>query len=79
MDVLQSMKANIVSKPKRVIPAKPVGKAPAKKVEPGSSYNAIMEIIAWADTIPEETWEDIPNDLSKQFKHYMYGSPRVPE
>jgi hypothetical protein len=48
-------------------------------VEPGSSYYAIMKLIKWADEIPEETWASVPKDASKQLKHYMYGSPKVPE
>ena len=49
------------------------------EVVPGSSYDAIMKLIKWADEIPEETWATVPKDASKQPKHYMYGTPRVPD
>ena len=49
------------------------------EVEPGSSYDAVMKLLKWADEIPEETWAGVPDDASKQYKHYLYGTPRVPD
>jgi hypothetical protein len=73
------MKVSTSPKIKPVRPAKLGAVKRAKKSEPGSSYDAVMKLIKWADEIPEETWASVPKDASKQLKHYMYGSPRVPD
>ena len=28
------------------------------------------------DSVPPETWDDLPTDLAKNKKHYLYGHPR---
>ena len=30
-------------------------------------------------SIPPETWDDLPTDLAKNKKHYLYGHPREEE
>lgn len=40
----------------------------------------IWEIIAeLGRSIPEEEWESVPTDLSKNLDHYLYGAPKVSE
>lgn len=29
-----------------------------------------------AASVPEEEWERVPADLSKNLRHYLYGAPR---
>lgn len=29
-----------------------------------------------AASIPEEEWEKVPTDLSRNFDHYLYGCPK---
>ena len=28
------------------------------------------------ESVPPETWDDLPTDLAKNKKHYLYGHPR---
>ena len=28
------------------------------------------------DSVPPETWDDLPTDLARNKKHYLYGHPR---
>ena len=40
----------------------------------------IWEIIAEIGrSVPDEAWEDVPTDLSKNLDHYLYGAPKVSE
>lgn len=40
----------------------------------------IWEVIAEISrSVPEEAWDDLPSDLSKNLDHYLYGAPKVSE
>lgn len=30
-------------------------------------------------SVPEEAWDEVPSDLSKNLDHYLYGAPKVSE
>jgi hypothetical protein len=30
-----------------------------------------------SSTVPQEEWEKLPSDLSKNIDHYLYGAPKV--
>ncbi len=29
--------------------------------------------------VPDKEWEKLPTDLSKNYKHYLYGTPKIEE
>lgn len=33
----------------------------------------------FSNQIPQEEWQKLPSDLSKNVDHYLYGSPKVEE
>lgn len=37
------------------------------------------QIRAIAADVPQEVWDEIPNDVSYQHDHYIYGTPKRPE
>lgn len=37
------------------------------------------QIRAIAADVPQEVWDELPNDLSYQHDHYIYGTPKRPE
>ncbi len=40
----------------------------------------IWEIIAAiGQEVPDEAWDQVPTDLARNYKHYLYGSPREEE
>lgn len=47
------------------------GKAKSRPI-----WEVIVEIGA---SVPPEEWDKVPRDLSKNLKHYLYGSPRHEE
>ena len=73
------MKVSTSPKIKPVRPRKLAEVKRAKKSEPGSSYEAIQRLLKRASEIPQEAWASVPDDASKQYEHYLYGTPRVPE
>jgi Arc/MetJ-type ribon-helix-helix transcriptional regulator len=50
-------------------PAAKEGTAPAHK----PIWEVFQEI---ARSVPPETWDDLPADLSDQHDHYIYGTPK---
>src|SRR5271167_3461918 len=36
-------------------------------------------IAAIMEEVPTEAWEQVPTDLARNYKHYLYGSPREEE
>jgi len=57
------------SQPKKT--AKP-RKTPKKDTRP--IWEVIKEI---GEAVPEEEWAKLPNDLSINYRHYLYGTPKV--
>jgi len=33
-------------------------------------------VVELRESVPPETWDDLPTDLAKNKKHYLYGYPR---
>ena len=73
------MKPNTIAKPEPVDSEKLTGKRRPDEIAQGSSYASIMKIIERTDQIPDEVWEGLPDDFSKQLDHYLYGTPKVPD
>jgi hypothetical protein len=45
-----------------------------------AEQRSILEIVAEATKdVPDEEWERLPTDLSKNVDHYLYGTKRVEE
>ena len=36
-------------------------------------------VVAIGASVPEEEWEKVPRDLSKNLDHYLYGAPKEEE
>lgn len=55
-------------------------RAPSKRVqaELGSSWPTIKRMIERMESLPDEVWEGIPTDASKNYQHYLYGHPKQP-
>lgn len=54
---------------------KPVKKA-AKKAKAVSGLALHESIASIGRTVTPQAWAKIPKDLSENFEHYMYGSPK---
>ena len=47
---------------------------------PAYDDRPIWEVIAEISrSVPEEAWDDVPTDLSKNLDHYLYGAPKDSE
>jgi len=56
--------------------------ATATHLEPASSSTAQLtweQIVEIGTQVPPQEWEQVPSDLSKNLKHYLYGEPLVQE
>jgi len=51
--------------------AQPVAVVRLVSSAPSSTAQAFAEI---SQTVPDEDWERVPTDLSKNLDHYLYGS-----
>jgi hypothetical protein len=50
----------------------------AESLEPGDGLGSILEIgSAAAKEVPEDEWDRVPNDLSINVDHYLYGSRKT--
>jgi len=38
-----------------------------------SFFQRVRELSA---TVPQEEWDKLPKDLSRNYKHYLYGHPK---
>lgn len=48
--------------------------------EPCCGSRPIWEVVKEIGaTVPESEWVNVPPDLSRNFKHYLYGAPREDE
>ncbi len=46
--------------------------------EPGDGLGSILEIASAATKeVPEDEWDRVPNDLSVNVDHYLYGSKKT--
>ena len=44
---------------------------------PGSESESILEMFErLRKSVPPETWDNLPTDLVKNKKHYLYGHPK---
>jgi len=49
-----------------------------ESLEPGDGLGSILEIASAATKeVPEEEWDRVPNDLSINVDHYLYGSKKT--
>ncbi len=49
-----------------------------ESLEPGDGLGSILEIASAATKeVPEEEWDRVPNDLSMNVDHYLYGSKKT--
>jgi hypothetical protein len=49
-----------------------------ESLEPGDGLGSILEIASAATKeVPEEEWDRVPNDLSMNVDHYLYGSKKA--
>ena len=52
-------------------------KAPEGKPAPKQGLAAIVErVLEMQKEIPPEEWDNLPTDLAKNKKHYLYGHPK---
>ena len=43
----------------------------------GKDVESILQVFErLRESVPPETWDDLPTDLAKNKKHYLYGHPR---
>jgi hypothetical protein len=49
------------------------------ETDTGSNPPIWETIVNLGRQVPEEEWERVPTDLSKNLDHYLYGSPKVSE
>jgi hypothetical protein len=48
-----------------------------KPSERPTDFNALLELFdEITGSVPEESWEKMPPDLSKNIDHYLYGCPK---
>lgn len=46
----------------------------------GKGLESILQMFErLRDSVPPETWDDLPTDLAKNKKHYLYGHPKEEE
>ena len=63
---------------KRIIRVDRMDVRPVVEKEYDESARPIWEIVTeMGAEIPEEEWEKVPSDLSKNLDHYLYGTPRT--
>ena len=49
----------------------------AKAPQPAPAGESILEMFARIrKSVPDEVWDELPTDLVKNKKHYLYGHPR---
>jgi hypothetical protein len=49
-----------------------------ESLEPGDGLGSILEIASAATKeVPEDEWDRVPNDLSMNVDHYLYGSKKA--
>src|SRR5258707_6017774 len=49
-----------------------------ESLEPGDGLGSILEIASAATKeVPEDEWDRVPNDLSVNVDHYLYGSKKT--
>lgn len=53
-----------------------VPRAPSTSNHERPIWEVIEEI---SRSVPEKMWDEVPNDLSKNLDHYLYGAPKVSE
>lgn len=48
--------------------------------QPASTGQSILEMFErLRNSVPPDTWDDLPTDLVKNKKHYLYGHPKEAE
>ena len=51
-----------------------------KPSERPTDFNALLELFdEITGSVPEESWEKMPPDLSKNIDHFLYGCPKKKE
>ena len=46
----------------------------------GRAHESLVEMFdRLRKSVPPEAWEDMPTDGAKNYKHYLYGHPKVEE
>lgn len=62
---------------KRIVSVKQLRVKPAREKRIDKNPRPIWEIAAEiAATVPDEEWAKVPNDLARNYKHYLYGAPK---
>lgn len=62
--------------PETVVPPDAEETPAVPEAEPDT--RPFWEIIAeLGESIPREEWDNVPHDGAKNYKHYLYGSPKV--
>ena len=65
---------------KRILSVEDIILQPAGEPEYDPTARPIWEIAAEISaSVPDEEWEKVPTDLSKNFDHYLYGAPKEDE
>ena len=63
---------------KKIIRVDSMDVRPVAEKEYDETARPIWEIVSEIGSeIPEEEWEKVPSDLSKNLDHYLYGTPRT--
>lgn len=48
--------------------------------EEGTDFQALLEMFRKIrESVPDSAWENVPRDGAKNYKHYLYGHPKVDE
>ncbi len=45
---------------------------------PGAPQESLVEMFdRLKESVPSDAWDDMPTDGAKNYRHYLYGHPRV--
>jgi antitoxin (DNA-binding transcriptional repressor) of toxin-antitoxin stability system len=61
-----------------IVPARNFAK-PESASRESHGKSVLEEVIELGESVPPEAWADVPEDLSVNLDHYLYGSPKVDE
>ena len=52
---------------------------PAESVEETAGQRLLDILERLHAEVPPDTWHDVPTDLARNYKHYLYGHPKTDE
>ncbi len=61
-------------------PANEEGSVPRDSGKPVKSSEGLSDLLAWVKEqhhlAPPDAWDNVPTDLARNEKHYLYGAPK---